>query len=221
MTHHWLITRFFCGQAGDSAHIAARMDLFERVTLPSVRSQTVRDFRWLGVVDSRLPAVRDRLHGFGIETVTADEYSRPVICRAIEGRLSRENADWIITSRLDCDDALHERFIETVRASAAERRECLFPSPVMLWSNGLAAVVRRSWSPFISLVEHRDDGFRSAYQIHCGQPHQYATVRMLQSDKPLCLQVVHDRNRSTVAPDDLEWTTLRPGSGFPAALETP
>jgi Putative rhamnosyl transferase len=130
---HFVVTRFGLGVRQQSWYDGI-LDLFEAVTFPSMRGQTSQEFTWLVVVDSHMPdAARLRL-----EDIVADMPNLHVIpldmtaCRhmrhgsfehvwdacqdyVLEQRLVTDPTDYVITSSIDSDDALHPEAMGLVR----------------------------------------------------------------------------------------------------------
>ena len=129
MFDHFVLTRFNvrcgpevadypdgCWPGADAAWLRRRMELFARVCVPSMRSQTCRDFRWLVLCDAESPPwLAAELAQFSdvCESVwmPADQWTAPQEVRR------RATHDWIITTRLDSDDALAPTFLEQVQRS--------------------------------------------------------------------------------------------------------
>lgn len=111
---HVLATRIGIG-VYDEAWFDFRLSLFEAVTVPSMKAQSCQDFTWLLVVDQDMPVNARRRLDAAIESmpnvlVEAVEFKTDlkdtvvkIARRAAEGR----NADYVVTSRLDDDDAMH------------------------------------------------------------------------------------------------------------------
>lgn len=140
---NFLITRFGIGQSRPG-FFDARFDLFERLLIPSLLRQTDQSFEFLLATDIRapqrvltriekilstLPAAKLVLHDpFDSLTMTPDV---PSFLRA-EGVA---DGDFVITTRLDADDALHKEFFQVLSRAgsdyleSAERRvPCAFES---------------------------------------------------------------------------------------------
>ena len=136
---HVVITLFCIRRRGMFAHVYGashgvvdplrrryvdfRLKLFETICLPSILSQTRRDFTWILVVDEDLDAAtKERLRrAVGrAERVRLHEY-RPGGGRGME-RLRwlepylDERPDYVVSTQCESDDALPRRFVETVRA---------------------------------------------------------------------------------------------------------
>ena len=99
------------------AWIKHRIKLFDKYTLPSVMTQTCRDFTWLLAFDRKTPEwILSKYASFpGVEVI----YKYPadylkMIYTWID--MPPYKGDWIITSRLDNDDIVLPEYIETVQS---------------------------------------------------------------------------------------------------------
>ena len=122
--------------------------------------------------------------------------------------------DVLLSTRLDNDDALHERALETIRARMRPGvRE--FLNLRLGWvTDGVTAQVRsHKYGHFTTLVEPRAAGpFRTVW---CGLPHgrarRFAPFRQI-ADQPYWLEVIHGRNaanRTPWEPRTYDFGTLR------------
>lgn len=135
---HVLMTRFNLATPGREAAIrnqpdwlAGRFDLFERFCLPSVASQSRRDFTWIIYFDKDTPAAyKDRIAALQREVPFEAYYTGlfpatgwPRSLAEVLGPLPPV----VLTSRLDNDDALAVDYMERTAAAARGR----VPAPRM------------------------------------------------------------------------------------------
>jgi hypothetical protein len=207
----------------DPDWLARRFQLFERYCLPSVIAQSQQNFSWIIFFDDATPpefAERAR------ELSDLRARTHPVFCGALPIEKVRDaikgvftvEPDWLVTSRLDNDDALHVDFISTLqRVQRFEQAEVLnCPNGVIL--HGRNAYRRRDTSnAFIALAEPYI-GFKSVFSIlrHVYAKESYP-VRQLDGP-PMWLQVIHDSNISNRVRG---WRTPLASvtPGFPLAME--
>jgi len=123
---HFLCTRFNISLYGKSQKVVggnpivpeewmqSRMVLWERYCVPSVYNQSNQNFTWLVVFDPKTPKSY-------IERATAILHPKHEVLfgtnfrSAIKERIGKPKEDRLITSRLDCDDALHGDYIKRVQ----------------------------------------------------------------------------------------------------------
>lgn len=125
--HHVLFTRFnvrwtdaYPYPGHDPAWLRDRFVLFERFCLPSVRAQSCQDFTWLVFFDTETPEpFRHRINEYAKELpvfvpVFVPKFSVDVLTEALGDRqyLARE---YLVTSRLDNDDALAANYMARVQ----------------------------------------------------------------------------------------------------------
>jgi hypothetical protein len=127
----------------DPDWLGERFDLFDRYCFPSVTSQTNTNFVWLVFFDSETPtAFRNRIARY--ETFQA---FRPVFVQQFDRDVFRENLakfgfltrPFLITSRVDNDDALACDYIETVQEAftGQDRTFINFPRGLVLRKGAL------------------------------------------------------------------------------------
>lgn len=163
-------------------HIPYRAELFRRYTLPSVLHQTSRNFTW--VVQTRNPEFRDLCMESGIATAPSGEWPTFHV-----------EQPWLVTTRLDNDDALMPDFVEQIQAALRPAVEVI-DAPGYRVNTVDGEVVRcdrygRVPSPFATLVERAKDA-RGIYQAQHTRLGALFPVRRLESR--LWVQVIHERN---------------------------
>lgn len=129
---HVVITRFSyrVNWAGWNDHdpleptrLERRLRLFEIAPLPSILAQTCQDFSWVLIVDRALGAAErarlDRLVGARsrtyIHTFDPDEHINGTDW--LTPYLASSNADYLVTTNLDDDDALPNEYIAELQAA--------------------------------------------------------------------------------------------------------
>jgi len=98
----------------DDIWMEMRMQIFADVTVPSMMAQTNQDFKWIVVFDRETPDkwVTKILSTKGRCHVAFTKQSKTMWVDLINCFRSKIH---LITTRLDCDDALHENFIDNVQ----------------------------------------------------------------------------------------------------------
>ena len=166
-TQHLLETRFSVrlGDAPlDPDWVEERIELLRGITLPAVAAQTSGEFTWVVLCDEatgddalcRLREEERRLPAMRVEMTGA---SRTPL--AAMRSLVREDADVLITTRLDSDDLIADAYLEAVRAYAepfhrSRHSELLVNFPHGHWLDVRGARVYPIWypnAPFHSLFE--------------------------------------------------------------------
>lgn len=166
LIYHALLTRFNVrrGVEADPRVLSvewldARMKLFEEITVASVVAQTRRPDAWLVFFDEGTPqATRERFHRLTavlpqLRAEYCNSFSAQVCIERIHHGLPA-GIDWLVTTRLDNDDALHPRMIEQMRSLVRPGvREFINPSKGLIIAKGMLYRKHDYSSPFISLSE--------------------------------------------------------------------
>ncbi len=207
---HFILTRFnIRGMHGSSPPgldwLSHRFDLFERFCFPSVSGQTNLDFKWLVFFDvDTPPAFKEKVESYAqwdrfIPIYVGDSLDKQ--------RVIRENmslgSKYVITTRLDNDDAVGIEFIETIQgAFSGQRFEFINLTNgyvLNLNKDRLYKYVHFS-NQFTSLIESVEE-FQTIYCEDHGKLLSMGKVKQLET-KPLWLQVIHDRNETNQVPLD-------------------
>ncbi len=181
-----------------------RLGFFVEATYPSVMSQTTQDFDWLVLFDDRCSErfradVEDLAEDVFTPVWSHEEFRRDSFAvRAAVGA----RAPFLITSRIDSDDAMAVDFMETVQAQF-ERQERLFvsltrgvqvdrPTGAVYLSDSLS-------NPFLSLVERREPGHLpdTVFVARHARARAQGPIREVRAPV-MWMQVVHGTNVSNI-----------------------
>ena len=204
-TAHLLLTRFNVrrGPETDARALSLewlnhRLALFAGVTVPSVLAQTRRPDQWLIFLDEQTPPeFRTALD----RCLACLPWVRQVYCVALDTAALTETiapclpsqADWLLTTRLDNDDALHPEFIATVQAMVSPgHREFLNPRHGLIVTDGRLYRKQDLSSPFITLSEPVA-GFRTVWLDQHQRLANHGPIRQFGL-KDAWVQVVHGGN---------------------------
>ncbi len=185
-----------------------RFELFEKYCLPSIESQTCKDFEWIILFDSKTPEVyRKRIAA----SLARCPQLVPVFVEPEEGRsfrktflsavLQRLDGRRVITTYLDNDDALGIHFVEDLQRRAQD----LIDGTFVFYSSGyqyytefgLLLKIHYRRNHFVSVVEAGDPS--SVQTIYGYGSHYYidkipgARIEYVK-DRPLWCEVIHPRN---------------------------
>lgn len=191
--------------AFDRAWLQARIELLRRYCLPSVAAQSAQQLEWLLLCDRSTDGdtlATLRAHACDVaalRVIETDAHYAPVA--AISAAL-RPNIDVLITTRLDSDDALADRYLEAVQdyARPFERSEhdtllVNFPRGYRLDARTATVYeTRMPNSPFHSLLERpRRAAARTVLHGNHAFLHEDHVTHQDES-LPAWLQVVHGGN---------------------------
>ena len=209
-TQHIVITRFNVRFSSDPSVKSLGIDerwledrflLFEKYCVSSINAQSNQEFSWVLLFDEDTPErFLDRAEGLisnrkGSRIFKGTSFPLSDLLSRLESIIS-DQCQWIITTRLDNDDALHRDFVENIQQAAKPDRPEVINFPRGIIVRGEKAYDRRDDSnAFISLSESRA-GFQTVLSI---RNHKYAreSFHLRQLNFPsMWLQIVHDTNIS-------------------------
>jgi hypothetical protein len=191
-----------------------RINLFEKYCFPSILKQTNQNFRWIVLFDKDTkPCFKEKIEGYKekmpnfcpyfIEGKFKHGYKFNKFVDAIE-EFSRK-PEFLITTRLDCDDACHRDFIEIIQNNFQEKNEVLAPTDGHLFledGDNYKSYISKRWryprTVFITVIDKvgvNMQQVRNCYTCH----HSFFkenTDRLIHPEEPIYLMVVHDKNLS-------------------------
>jgi UDPglucose 6-dehydrogenase len=199
---HLVLTRFNVRSGSTVASedwLRHRLHYFRDVCCPSIRSQTSRQFHWLVFFDSEREVWFDE----EIRRLSEDGLFEPVW---FEGRFDsrivasvaaeHSSAEWLITSRVDNDDAISRDFVEAVQSQFRDQEfEFInFQSGLQMTDAGELFQTFDPSGPFISLIEKRTNEYpRCVYLSPHTEVGRHGAIRQVKSH-PMWLQIIHGRN---------------------------
>ncbi len=219
---HYLITEWNVDMI-DMDWLTERQKLFEKLTLPSVMAQSNKDFEWILVSDTRTPDEFKKVLDSYPATVFYYDWSNhdweaPVwdgsgtkgkvmqrsidleyIAKPLQAFIGAPDTNYVITSRLDNDDAISIDHIARIQTHAHENwtgKERFWLNLVrgLKYCDGYVYPVNSAASPFISFVEPPKK-LLTTYQVcHTeAKTSPYKKVNIRQG-QPTWLQVIHGGN---------------------------
>ncbi|HEV3200125.1 MAG TPA: glycosyltransferase [Bryobacteraceae bacterium] len=179
-----------------------RCELFERFCLPSVIGQTCKNFDWVVFLDAATPmAFQERIRRYRDQgefrrIYLNCEFTQRAVLDGI--RHLTDGYEYLITTRLDNDDAICRNFVEVVQGRfASQRFEFLNFTNGYVWHADRVYRTRHLSNAFISLVERN-----GTYSTVFNGDHRYLSslgpIRQI-AEPAGWLQVVHDRNLGNAA----------------------
>lgn len=205
---HFLITRMHVRIHEDlplpeAGWLEPRLEMFEKVLAPTVLAQSDQLFDWLVCVDVGSPKWLAEY----VERVTKGRASVAVFDTICEREsISREivarsnSTKWLITSRVDTDDALALDYIEAVHQAFRQEREFInFPDGVQVW-RGVVLEYSYYSNAFISMSEPAGEHLPfTVFGDWHNRLSNYAPVRQVRGAGPMWLQSVHGGNAVNAA----------------------
>lgn len=207
---HFILTRFNLASPGresrlrsDPAWLTLRFELFERFCLPSLVAQTNQNFRWLIFFEHdtpdefklRITALADRYSS--IEPQWVDSLRGPSVEDLLSAVLASDKP-FLLTSRLDNDDALAADFVEKLQASVPDQVD----APVFLnfplgfnYQSEVAYLDCDYSNAFMACYEPRQD-FGTVWVRQHHRVSEVGAVVQIDSEQAMWLQVIHSHNVS-------------------------
>lgn len=209
---HFILTRFNVKNVLSQSDIGLNFDwlnhrfqLFDDFCYPSVRAQLNQNFKWLVYFDSNTPVLfRRKIEKYAewqnfipiyLNTEFTDDVNRENILKFLN-----KNTDYLITTRLDNDDAISNNFVQLIQENFTQQEfEFINFTNGYVWSGGKIYYFKYLNNPFMSLIEKLDnftiEGFKT---VLCGPHTELSKIGVIKQVKsnPTWLQVIHTKNVS-------------------------
>jgi hypothetical protein len=222
MFKHFVITRFNVvynigvfkkdkkgHETQTNAWLEARFDLFERFCFPSVINQTNIDFYWVVLFSANTPEkYKKKIAGYSntfnkfiplyLDDGADSEWG--IYLDNVKTEISKhlDNSDlYIITSRIDNDDAFHKNMIQCVQDEFAAQDDLFLSYNTGLqydMEHNLLSRITFPRNAFISRIEKIKGGnFSTVFATTHLKAHKVAKVKYINT-YPLWLQLIHPGN---------------------------
>lgn len=216
----------------DSGWLRMRLAMFERYCLPSMAAQRNAIFQWIVFCDAKSPEwFCEKMASFGplVKTIYVDGWLTDERIAGSVAAADMVSTPYLITTRLDNDDALASGHLAIVQSEFQEQdREFLeFPVGIQSFRGYLYNVYWHS-NPFLSLVEkvQKAKRFTTVCCVRHDRVRSAGRIRSLVRS-PQWLQLIHGENignslrgwprlRSRNAPDfEVLWPAEHPSDSLP------
>lgn len=185
-----------------------RFKRFERYCYPSVKSQSNKNFKWLVFFDINTPDIFKKK----IEAYSEYKNFIPIFIekfnleklRQIILENSTNDPQYLITTRLDNDDAISTNYIQMIQDNFSEQQFEIINFHVgYVWdeNNGKLYKNGRGCNPFLSLIESSTN-FKTIflpephYQLYDLYKPSGQLKNIILESEPVWFQVVHGKNLS-------------------------
>jgi hypothetical protein len=190
----------------DGKWLEHRFFFFDNFCVPSVMGQEKKDFHWLILMDERTPELwRARLRRSlaelsGAQVLLAATFSEQIFVDEVKRIAAAEGAERVITSRLDNDDGLSNRYLAklfkmSLRLSNDRHYVVNFRRGCQLSKLG-AFSVRGKLNPFLSMISPLAN-LKTAFADEHGKMDQHGTLidnRGILDRSFNWLQLIHGSN---------------------------
>lgn len=182
-----------------------RLDLFNKYCYPSIVGQTNQNFKWMIIFDEKhtnkkLLRKYDRIIPIFINDENYNKF-RMYQCfsNEIKKRLDPKTK-WLITTRLDCDDALCRDYVQVIMNNFTPEDRLLNPVNGVIYNIFTKEMSQLDYknnpNPYISTIEKITDGeLKTCFKtFHPSIKKCFRKYTHINHSKPFWLQIVHDRN---------------------------
>ncbi|MDD3721371.1 MAG: glycosyltransferase [Lutibacter sp.] len=180
-----------------------RFDLFENYCFSSVKNQSNQNFKWLVFFDVNTPEVyklkvekyKKSYENFYPFFIDGMPNFLPEIVRNIKMLDSKK---YIITSRLDNDDSIHEDYVNVVQSYFNNQNHLAIDFidgyTLQIGEKTRLGFQKHLYNPFISLIEKKED-FKTVWfrSRHGSWKYEKNIIRV--KDKRLWLGIIHSKNK--------------------------
>lgn len=210
---HYLITRFNVkignwnsinekrGISND-VWMTNRISLFKNYCLPSVINQISKNFTWLICLDINT----NEVHKKEIEKITkqykfinlvyVEVFNNEELCESIKKNTPKD-VEYIVTTRLDNDDSLHENFIFSIQKKIELRHGIVISciKGFCLKINGKHLLTKFNYvnNPFLTLVEEKNALTSVLSMDHTKIIENKNELKIIKNQR-LWLQIIHEHN---------------------------
>ena len=192
-TDEWLEDRFF---------------LFEKYCFPSIKNQINRNFIWFVLFDTQTPEkYRKRIIGY--QQILAQfvplyipDGLYPALSEAINKAMVdylQEGDRYVITTRIDNDDAFHRNMIDEVQSRFNEQNNIF-----LNFNNGFQYDVEKEIlvkmkyinNHFITRIEKRNALVETVITYNHALINEIAEILYIENKEPLWIEIIHNGNIS-------------------------
>jgi len=168
-----------------------RFDIFDNICYPSVEGQTNKNFKWILICDPNTKSEwRKKIDSYELATpVYCDWPKRLKYILEVVG-----DAQYLITTRLDNDDALNKYTVEEIQKKFDFQKEHYINFPRVIITDGeYYSINIEPSNPFVTLIEERP--FKTVWSVKHGNARYSKSIQ--QNDNIVAgLRIIHGRNAS-------------------------
>lgn len=207
-----------CRQFNYDSWMDRRIRLFREWTYPSVGQQTCQNFEWIIFCDDRTPekyrkelALFDHIRFFYVKTghfAVISDATWLNEAMSVFRSLIPNDATFVLQTRIDVDDLIHEKYIELVQSYFKERPEeqvMSFPwGHVYNAKHDVLWTLKYLTNQFVTLIQKWDEDFRCAFETNNDNMGAMRHPVVIEQEKdPLWVWMLHKANwaiRSQIIP---------------------
>ena len=212
MFRHYIITRFnlrakewqFTKNSTkvlDENWLKNRFELFEKYCLPSLLSQTNKNFEWVIYFDTETPAFyKDKIEAYRQKfpnLVPVFVENMELFLPSIQAHIKNNNQEYVITTRLDNDDCVSKYFVDEIQKNfnkqTYEALDFVDGYSLQISPDFKLGKKRHLYNPFISLVEKKQNPTSVWSRSHTSWKRETRIKRILNNR--IWMVIIHQENK--------------------------
>ena len=212
MFKHYIITRFnlrakewqFTKNSTkvlDENWLENRFELFEKYCLPSLLSQTNKNFEWVIYFDTETPAFyKDKIEVYRQKLpnlVPVFVENMELFLPSIQAHIKNNNQEYVITTRLDNDDCVSKYFVDEIQKNfnkqTYEALDFVDGYSLQISPDFKLGKKRHLYNPFISLVEKKQNPTSVWSRSHTSWKRETRIKRILNNR--IWMVIIHQENK--------------------------
>jgi hypothetical protein len=187
----------------DSDWLSFRFDIFKKTCFNSIKNQSTKNFNWLVYFDTETPKfykeVIDNLHiEFPFVIPIFKKSNQDFLNDLGDDIKSLTNKEYIITTRIDNDDALHYRAIEKIQEQFNYQDSTIINLPWIVCFDLINKKMSKHFyvsNPFISLIEKKSiNTYQTVFIKQHNDWRKSHPIININDEQAYCFQLIHDRN---------------------------
>lgn len=208
---HFILTKFNLGlyngykrdkngqKVNNDQWMEHRIKLFEKYCYPSIKKQVNQNFLWLVLFDPMTP----QKYLKRIKNYQRYENFCPVFGGWFDDHIKQildPAKEYLITTRIDNDDAFHLQAIKSIQKRFNKENLCLLGFPIGYCLEGDHLFLNRSGTySFLTLIEkiQRTDNGVEMITVRRKDHLQFyksTKIKMIETTRPMWLQIIHEKN---------------------------
>ncbi|MBE9125342.1 MULTISPECIES: glycosyltransferase [unclassified Coleofasciculus] len=213
--NHFVLTRFNVKSTKkdrpnhlnlDGDWLESRLKLFDNFCYPSVQGQSNQNFKWIVFFNiDTSDAFKEKIKKYSkwknfipayISCVFNDIEKIPEEALEIIRANMTMESEYVITTRLDTDDALCKNFVQMVQDNFVEQDgvSINFIYGYVLYDNKLYLRRYPQGNPFISLIE-KTEAFKGVFRLSHQRLYEIGSMKNIKNRQtPAWLQILHEAN---------------------------
>lgn len=212
MFKHYIITRFnlrakewqFTKNSTkvlDENWLKNRFELFEKYCLPSLLSQTNKNFEWVIYFDTETPAFyKDKIEVYRQKLpnlIPVFVENMELFLPSIQAHIKNNNQEYVITTRLDNDDCVSKYFVDEIQKNfnkqTYEALDFVDGYSLQISPDFKLGKKRHLYNPFISLVEKKQNPTSVWSRSHTSWKRETRIKRILNNR--IWMVIIHQENK--------------------------